>query len=289
MRRAIGMSAVVVGALVLTGMAPSADADPAVHTIRATDYEFEAPAEVEAGAVTFRFVVDARELHHAVLVGLPEGRTVDDLREAMIAQEAHAPVMPELPAWATYMGGPNPPPPGGESRVTMPLRAGDYAWICLVHSPDGEPHYEKGMITAMRVTPGPRPELPDADLLMRLSDHDFELSEELTPGTHTIRVGNYASQPHEVILFKLAPGKTPDDFMAWMGAMMNPEVAPPQGPPPAMPMGGVAPLGQGRANNMTVEITPGNYLLLCVLPDAGDGRLHVDHGMVKLITVADSR
>jgi hypothetical protein len=32
-------------------------------------------------------------------------------------------------------------------------------------------------------------------------------------------------------------------------------------------------------------MTPGNYVMLCFLPDAKDGKPHLDHGMVKEFTV----
>jgi hypothetical protein len=31
----------------------------------------------------------------------------------------------------------------------------------------------------------------------------------------------------------------------------------------------------------TADLTPGNYVLLCFVPDAKDGKAHMEHGMVK--------
>lgn len=288
MQRFFGFALIPLVILAL-GAAPETEA-PAEYTIDATDHEFDAPDEVPAGVATFRLVNNGQQLHHAVLVRLDEGHTVDDLRQNLQEQDVTAPESPTMPSWATLMGGPNAAPPGGHgaTSATVPLRPGEYAWLCFVHSPmDGEPHYEKGMITGMTVTAGERPELPEADMLMRLTDYDFELSEPLTPGTHTIRVRNYAAQPHEVVMFKLAPDKTREDLMAFLAGMLDPEAAPPQGPPPGMPVGGVSPIAQGEANNVTLDVTPGDYVLLCVLP-APEGGIHVDQGMIKTVTVAQA-
>jgi len=35
----------------------------------------------------------------------------------------------------------------------------------------------------------------------------------------------------------------------------------------------------------TADFTPGNYILMCFLPDAKDGKPHLAHGMTKQITV----
>ncbi|MDX1674877.1 MAG: hypothetical protein R3314_08795 [Longimicrobiales bacterium] len=287
-RFGIALTPLAVAIFASTAVAP--ESSPPEYTVRATDYAFEAPAEVPAGPATFRLVNEGSELHHAVLVRLGDGHTADELKEHLVAQDVRAPGQPELPTWATLLGGPNATRPGGgEAVATVPLRPGSYAWICVVHSPkDGVPHYEQGMIEGMEVTPGQRADLPDADMLMRLTDYDFDLSDPLTPGTHTIRVRNYAAQPHEVVIFKLAPDRTPQDLEHYMEALLNPGTPVPEGPPPAAPVGGVSPIAQGEANNMTLQVSPGTYVLLCVLPDAGDGRLHVAHGMRKVITVETS-
>jgi hypothetical protein len=46
-------------------------------------------------------------------------------------------------------------------------------------------------------------------------------------------------------------------------------------------IGGVTGLAQGVSNVITVDFEPGDYALLCFVPDAGDGQPHVAHGMVK--------
>ncbi|HEX5872403.1 MAG TPA: plastocyanin/azurin family copper-binding protein [Longimicrobium sp.] len=242
-------------------------------TITATEFAFAAPASVPAGLTTVRVIAQGAEFHHVQLVRLDPGHTVDELMQA--TSQPHAPI----PAWAHFVGGPNAPAPGGgQSEATLELKAGEYALVCLIPSRDGVPHMMKGMVKPLTVTPAEEiAPLPAADVRLTLRDYSFEFAPELAAGRHTVRVENAAAQPHEVVLMKLAPGKTAQDLMAWMQTE--------QGPPPAMPMGGTTLLSTGESNNITVDVEPGEYALLCFVPDAKDGKPHVAHGMVRQITV----
>jgi hypothetical protein len=257
-----------------------AGADQASHqpaanvvTITAKDYSFDAPAEIPAGLTTLRLVSDGQELHHATLVKLEDGKTYDDFVKAM-----KNPGPP--PAWMVMDGGPNPPHPnGGVAEVTQMLTPGNYALVCFVPSPDGTPHVAKGMMRPITVVPSSTPSAPEptADVTIALTDYAFTLSKPLTAGKHVIRIENAGPQPHEVVLVRLAPGKTAAETAAWMEKM--------QGPPPAEPIGGVAGIHTGGHAFITVDLTPGEYGLICFLPDAKDGKPHVAHGMVKDIKI----
>lgn len=247
-------------------------AAPNLVTVTATEFAFAAPAAIPAGLTTVRVVSQGAEMHHVQLVRLDEGHTVDELMRQ--ASQPHAPI----PAWARFVGGPNAPAPGGQSEATMELQAGTYALVCFIPSRDGVPHMMKGMVKPLTVTPAiSEARMGPADVQVTLRDYSFDFAPELTAGRHTLRVQNAAAQPHEVIVFKLAPGKTAQDLMAWMQTE--------QGAPPAMPMGGTTLLSTGEVNQVTADFEPGEYALLCFVPDAKDGKPHVAHGMVRQITV----
>jgi uncharacterized cupredoxin-like copper-binding protein len=244
---------------------------PREVTITARDYGFEAPATLPAGLTAIRMVNDGPELHHVQLVRLEAGKTVEDVRRFA---EKPGP----FPAWMHFVGGPNASVPGKSSVGAVELTPGEYALVCIIPSPDGVPHLMKGMIQPLRVT---APEGPDAalaaDLDMTLSDYAFELSGELTAGRRTVQVRNAARQPHEVILVRLAPGKRAQDMLQWMHS--------PNGPPPGEPIGGTTVMSTNQVNYVTADFTAGEYALLCMVPDAADGKPHVAHGMVREITV----
>lgn len=248
---------------------PAASAN--LVTVTATEFAFAALATIPAGLTTVRLVNQGKEMHHAQLVRLDEGHTVQELSQVKEGEP--------IPAWVHFVGGPNAHAPGAFSEATMVLEPGSYALVCLIPSPDGVPHIAKGMVKPLTVVPAEsQAQIGQADVRMTLTDYAFAITPELTAGRHVIDVSNAAAQPHEVVLMQLAPGKTPQDLMGWMQAGM-------QGPPPAMPVGGTSLLSSGQSNQLTLDLQAGEYALLCFVPDAKDGKPHVAHGMVRQITV----
>lgn len=245
-------------------------------TITARDYAFEAPDTISGGPVVIRLVNQGPEMHHVALARLDGGRTLQDVMDAL----ARGPGGPP-PAWFVEVGGPNAPgTPGGDSRATLDLAPGTYALLCWIPSPDGTPHVMKGMAKQMVVVPaaGEPASIALADLQMELSDYAYRLSAPITAGTRTIRVTNAAQQSHEVLFVRLAPGRT--------AAEMAKFIERPEGTPPGTIVGGTTGMARGAANQLTIDFEPGEYALLCFLPDAGDGRPHVAHGMVQQLTVS---
>jgi uncharacterized cupredoxin-like copper-binding protein len=243
------------------------------HVVRVTgaDFTFDAPDVIPAGLTEFRFLNKGPALHHMQLLKLAGGKTVDDLRAALAN-----PVPP--PAWVKQMGGPNAAAPGLESNATLMLEPGNYALICNVDI-GGPPHFMKGMVRALRVASaeGPAATKPETDVTTTLLDYAFKLSSPIRAGTRIIGVYNGAQQPHEIELVQLAPGATLEDFMKWIEKM--------EGPPPGKALGGVAGLEPGMSGYFSANFAPGNYALICFVPDVKDGKPHFIHGMVQQITV----
>ena len=255
---------------------PAATASVAPITVTATDFKLAMPATVPAGSVSLRLVNSGKELHQAQIVRLDQGKTVADLEAAMKHEGPP-------PPWLRFVGGPNGIAPGQEATSMASLAPGKYALICLIPSPDGVPHLMKGMIQPFEVTGGgAEAALPVASDTVRLGDYTFESGRPITAGQHTFLVTNGAQQPHELVLLRLAPGKTVKDFGVWAttGGM--------KGPPPALPLGGVAVIDHGDSGVFTADLTPGEYGMICFVPDAKDGKPHLMHGMIKQITVGQT-
>lgn len=244
---------------------------PHVVTITATDYAFQAPDTVESGATTLRLVNKGKELHHVFLIRLEQGKRLADVGAAM---QSDGP----MPAWAVPAGGPNAPAPGGESAATVELKPGRYAMICVIPSPDGKPHVMKGMSRELVVVPSKTAtEMPKADITVTLKDYGFAFSKPLTAGKHEVLIVNEAEQPHEIVIAQLGPGKTAGELAAWLEKQA--------GPPPGKPYGGTVALAKGESNIIPLDVAPGDYALICFVPDAGDGKPHIAHGMLQQITV----
>jgi hypothetical protein len=251
--------------------ATAASPDANVLRVTAADYAFAAPDQIQGGLTTIRLINQGPSLHHIQLVKLDQGKTLPDFLTAL--KDGGPP-----PAWATMVGGPNPPVPGDSTTVVLFLDPGSYAMICLVPAADGVPHFAKGMARMLTVTGPARitPE-PAADVTVKLVDYDFQFSQPLTPGHHTIRVENDGQQWHELVLLKLHPGKTPMDFAEW--------AAKPIGAPPGDIHGGISGIVPGTHGFIITDLTPGDYGLICFFPDVKDGKPHLEHGMIKAIKV----
>jgi plastocyanin len=260
-----------------TSSAAAADAPsgaPAMVTVTANDFSFDAPGKVPAGAVTMRLVNNGKELHHAQMIRIEDGKTMEDIAKAL---KNPGPI----PSWVKFVGGPNAIAPGKETYTTSVLTPGLYAYLCFMPSTDKVIHASKGMVLPFEVTAtsAAAADLPSSDATITLADYDFQLSQPLTAGKRTILVENAGPQPHELALLKMAPGKTVEDFAAWDAGGMK-------GPPPAEPIGGVVALDKGGRATFTADLTPGQYGLMCFVPDSKDGKPHLAHGMMKNIKVS---
>jgi hypothetical protein len=248
-----------------------------VVTVTATDYAFQAPDTIAAGRTTFHLVNKGPDFHHLWLIKLEQGKTLKDLTEAT---KTPGP----LPKWAVDVGGPNSPMPGGENWATLDLEAGKYVMVCVIPAmKDGQPHFMKGMVKEVAVVARRGVEqagktvAPATDVTMTLDDYDFRVSSPITAATKTIRMKNVAEQPHEAVIIKLNPGTTAQAFLEAMEK--------PQGPPPGALIGGITGIAKGRTVDIQTSFTPGDYALICFVPDAKDGKPHLAHGMVKQFSV----
>lgn len=270
-RRSFGAIALVMGGAVLAGAARPG-AKPTVRTVVVTthDFAFDAPDTLAAGPTEIRLHNMGPSLHHVFLVRLEDGKTLADL----MAQKPDAPP----PAWTVAIGGPNTPAPMGWASAIVDLAPGRYAMLCVIPAADGMPHMMKGMAKEIIVAgPASKAAMPSADISVTLQDYSFTFSKPLSAGKHLIRLTNKAGQDHEMLLARLAPGKTPQDLLAW--------IAKPDGPPPGEPIGGVSPMAPGHSIELPVDLTAGKYALICFVPDAKDGQPHFAHGMVREIDV----
>ena len=112
-------------------------------------------------------------------------------------------------------------------------------------------------------------------------DYGFTGPDRIPSGMITVQVVNQGKDLHHVQIVQLTQGKTAEDFHAAMKA--NPSHPPHWakfvgGPNAALP---------GSDAMATMQLTPGDYLLLCLIPNQ-KGVPHVALGMVKPLTVTPS-
>src|SRR5205809_212307 len=91
------------------------------------------------------------------------------------------------------------------------------------------------------------------------------VSGRFIPNLTTLHLMNHGKELHQIVLLRLAPGQTFADFQKMD---MN---APP--PPDLQVIGGPNPAAPGGEAEATVDLKPGQYVLLCAIPSP-DGKPH---------------
>ena len=245
-----------------------------VVTIVAQEYALQLPDTIPAGLTTFKLRNDGKQIHEAVLVRLDDGKTGGDV---IATSKTPGPD----PAWVHWVGGPAAAIPGSgqqQPNVTMMLAPGHYAVLCGIPGSDGRPHWLSGMFKDFTVSPpATAAAAPTSDAVIGLVDYDFQVSTPITASTHSVRITNGGMQDHHMIIFRLAPGKSMADLLAWLDT--------PKGPPPMTWASGAGTLSPGNVAYLNADFPPGEYVLLCFLPDTHDGKTHITHGMHKQFTV----
>src|SRR4051794_38797275 len=134
-------------------------AKPAAVTVTASDYAFEAPDSVAAGAVTVKLVNHGKELHQAQLIRLEQGKSLADVAQVLKSGGA-------IPSWIKFVGGPNVIAPDKKAKAPPVLPPGNSASFCLTPSPDGVIPPAKEM---PRPSPVPKPLSPPPPKIPRLT------------------------------------------------------------------------------------------------------------------------
>lgn len=115
---------------------------------------------------------------------------------------------------------------------------------------------------------------PDATVIdVVATDYAFDLEAPSEPGAYSFVMTNDGAEPHLMILVQLEPDVSIEDVMASEGET---------GVLATYESGVAAP---GSTAAVSVDLTPGRWLVVCPLPDSG-GMSHVEHGMVVEFTVA---
>jgi len=287
----------IVGFLALPMSVPTLELPMSVPTletvsITAADYSFAAPDSISGGLARFTLANNGKEEHHAQLIRLNEGVTFESF---VSAAQAAIKALPEkgevafLPilAMGTLEGGPASITPGGMTDAVMNLKAGQYILVCFLTGADGIPHAGKGMVRPLSVTAptAQQPAAPESKEKISLVDYAFAETPDLKAGKTLVQVINNGKEPHEAAIIRLK-GITAEQLQKILSTPPPPAgQAPPPGPPPFESAGGMQAISPGERAWTTVDLKSGDYVYLCFVPSAKDGKPHVQLGMFKPFTV----
>ncbi|MBM3948993.1 MAG: hypothetical protein FJ312_07105 [SAR202 cluster bacterium] len=264
--------------------------DIRVVSVTAADFSFTSPDFFNQGMVRLAFTNSGQETHHLQILKLKSGviqakfkTTLNQILSAVPTEgEADFNRLYEI---ADFSGGAGPADPGGYSEAVLSLESGVYVYACFIAGADGVPHIAKGMTRVLTVNPDPgtkQPAPPTASATVDMVDFAFTgITATLPAGKTTLAVVNKGQQSHEMSILRLK-GITAADLRK---ALTDPNAAPPAGPPPYESAGGFRGTAPGGTGWAVVNLTPGEYVLVCFIPDPADGKPHAAKGMFKPLTV----
>lgn len=246
---------------------------PSVVIFSASDHAFDGPDTVSAGLTAIRLHNRGSEPHQLQLLRLTEGKTLQDLADALRASPG------ELPSWARPTGGPNGVEAGQTSEAILYLEPGLYALICAIPMQGKQPHAALGMQKALRVVEHiPEPPAFLGDIHIAMYEFEFAVVEPIRKGPHTFFVINRGTQTHQLNLVRLEEGAQAADVVA----------AYRRGMPASSPgklLGGMAGLEPGGRGLFTASLEPGRYAMMCLFPNPAARDSHAARGMVMQFTV----
>lgn len=249
------------------GQAVDVAAMPPVVTLTVTDAGLEAPAEIPSGVVAVR-VEGGDPENLPEMARLNDGVTMAQVNDALAQPDPIGAL-----ALVSLLGSAS---ASLDGQIVYDLQPGNYA--AVLFAPEGPPQ-------VIPVTSGAPSgaAAPVADVNVALVDFSFVMPDTISAGPHVWQIENLGGQWHEMGIVQLNQGVTVKDVLDWVEAM-GPEG--PSAPPPFEEGLFWAPMGASQRAWVTWELAPGEYTVICFLPDlAGDMSPHAAHGMVRTLTV----
>lgn len=248
---------------------------PAV-VIAVSDQGITAPIEMSAGIVSVTFqnntstpASEGQCGGAVILIQLAEGKTVADFMTMFAAGGVD-------PAVATALGG-GCANAGQSSHAIYNLEPGAYLAFASVGA---EPQIAEFTVQAGDNLAAP----PQAEVTAQLVDFSFVLPDEIKAGPRLWAISNAGTQWHHMSIVRLNEGATIEQVLAIVMAETEPA-----GPPPAQEMALWEVMSPGVTAWTTIDLPPGEYYVLCFLPDltGNPPMAHVGKGMVRLLKVTE--
>lgn len=213
--------------------------------ITVTDDSYEMPGGLESEPISLTLQNEGKQVHRAYFARLNQGVTEKDVRSAL--SKGPDALLPVI----TLAGSMPEVEAGATSEIGMLFPQGDY----IVIDPEvrGPPPLAFFEVSGAN---GPAVEEPAADYSVEAGDFYFEISNPIS-GEATVEITNVGEQSHEV----------------GIGEKGGDEVTTVFAPAP------------GGTSWATITLEPGDYELVCFLPDPKTGKPHVKLGMKKNFTV----
>lgn len=164
--------------------------------------------------------------------------------------------------------------PDDTASVLIPFAPGRYVWTSLTRAPNGKRHVTNGMWRSLIVTgdssAAPK---PAATVAVRLVDHAFVSDDTWPSGRIRVEIANAGTQDHILNLMRMKGDQTLTEYLDKPGRSER--------------IGGISRLGPGQVVQLELDLEPGRYVALCLIRDPATGKMHLELGMARIITVED--
>lgn len=223
--------------------------------------------EIESGLVTVSYENAGEAPLFPILLRLAEDVTLDDFFGGM-AEGPDA-----IPNFGTLEGGVM-VFPQDSAIVTYNFEPGEYVLMNLFT--------EEPQVATFSVADSGVSEIvePEHDVLVGLYDFAFGIPLEIPAGDNVWRVENFGMQWHEMAIIPIDPEMSINEVRMMLMAESE-----------DLPAYTWSPSSEGEVAWLNVELEPGTYAVACFLPDISEdseGHLHLEEGMLQIITVVDS-
>lgn len=269
------------------GVKPPPEVAVEVPVVEVTldDFSITMADTLPAGAVRIEATNVGAEDHEVSFARVIDGATVADVAAADQQSDSAA------DALLDFYGGTTEVRPGATETVEVDLPAGTYLVLDLIPSSDGTPHVDLGMVNVVTVgdaagtsaasNPMAAAELPvdDVEATIELFEYGFAISDGFD-GDGRVLVTNSGEQTHDLSIFRIGESGSYDELLFTVsgGAWVDPTLY--------LGYGGVSMIDPGVEVVVELHLEPGEYAIACFVPDAGDGRQHLEHGMIQPLTIA---
>ncbi len=239
----------------------------ATFLVSVADRSIAAPDTVAAGWQTMRVEEDGAG-HIVVAYRLSGNTTAAGVAAFLVALDTAR----ITPTEAVAIGGPE---VGDTGEVVVNLTPGTYVLACVRRHDDGHRHASQGewhIVEAVGPSQGEPP--VDSVIEVRMADFAFVTDVPWHPGHKLLKVVNTGREDHQLRIDRLHAGATLQD---WIAAEDRSQLA--------EPIAGVARTGPGQTVYLPMQLSPGTYVLYCLVPSAATGEPHAILGMIRAVTV----
>jgi hypothetical protein len=254
-------------------------------TIEVNDSAINIPADFPGGIVAVTVHNNTSAPLDVGFTRMREGTTIAEIEE--LSKDFMGNLVPLLQK-ASFMLSFNPVPAGESKQAIMDFKAGQYLVDATAHSEEMPAADAARVFAEFNVDKIAGTTEPQADVKVEMQDFAYVMPDEIKTGELLWEFQNQGQQWHMALFVKPKPGVSMDEVIAALQTEGEPS-----GPLPFefVEDAGVPPISEGERVWVKFDLSPGEYLVLCPIPDVttmtagGQPMSHFQHGMQHLLTV----